>query len=175
MAQATIRQGSRGPDVIAWQKVIGVKADGIFGSGTAAATKAWQKNNGLSADGIVGAKSWAKAQPVLEQYGPPTAAEHAAAALAAQQAPRIVPRPTPKPQITASVPPPTVNAVSSLYAKVVPPAAQAKIAAAKAQVVAAGSKAKVTAQGWPLWMRVAGGAVAGVFGFAGYKAIVGKK
>jgi peptidoglycan hydrolase-like protein with peptidoglycan-binding domain len=174
MAQATIKQGSRGPDVIAWQKVIGVKADGIFGSGTAAATKAWQKNNGLNADGIVGAKSWAKAQPALDQYGPPTAAEHAAAALAAQQVPRIVPKvPTPKPQVT-SVPPPTVNAVSSLYAKVVPPAAQVKVAAAKAQVVAAASKAKVTAQGLPLWARIAGGAIAGVFGFAGYKALAKK-
>lgn len=34
-------------------------ADGIFGSGTAAAVRAWQRDHGLSVDGDVGPKTWA--------------------------------------------------------------------------------------------------------------------
>jgi len=50
----TIRRGSLGIDVSAWQSIIGVKADGIFGAKTEATTKAWQQSHGLKADGIVG-------------------------------------------------------------------------------------------------------------------------
>jgi peptidoglycan hydrolase-like protein with peptidoglycan-binding domain len=57
----TISQGSRGEHVIAWQKIIGVKADGIFGPGTKTATIAWQKERGLKADGIVGPATWTRA------------------------------------------------------------------------------------------------------------------
>lgn len=59
---STIRKGSSGPDVAQWQRLIGVSpADGIFGAGTDAATKAWQASRGLSADGIVGPASWSEA------------------------------------------------------------------------------------------------------------------
>ena len=58
---ATIKQGSTGPDVMLWQTIIGVTADGKFGPGTAAATKTWQASKGLTADGIVGPQSWSKA------------------------------------------------------------------------------------------------------------------
>lgn len=54
----TIKKGSKGKAVKVWQIIIGVTADGNFGSGTESATKTWQKNHGLTADGIVGAKSW---------------------------------------------------------------------------------------------------------------------
>jgi peptidoglycan hydrolase-like protein with peptidoglycan-binding domain len=54
----TIRQGSSGDAVIAWQKIIGVAADGKFGPQTTAATKAFQQQKGLVADGIVGPQSW---------------------------------------------------------------------------------------------------------------------
>lgn len=54
----TIKKGSTGKAVKIWQVIIGVTADGIFGSGTEAKTKAWQTSHGLEADGIVGAKSW---------------------------------------------------------------------------------------------------------------------
>jgi peptidoglycan hydrolase-like protein with peptidoglycan-binding domain len=54
----TIRQGSSGDAVIAWQKIIGVAADGKFGPQTTAATKAFQQQKGLVADGIVGSQSW---------------------------------------------------------------------------------------------------------------------
>lgn len=66
--RATIKQGSKGVDVIAWQQIIGVAADGNFGSGTVTATKAWQSKHGLTADGTVGPKTWSAAigTPVQE-------------------------------------------------------------------------------------------------------------
>ncbi len=56
-----IKQGSSGPNVVEWQRIIGVAADGKFGPGTKAKTIEWQRNHGLSADGIVGQQTWAKA------------------------------------------------------------------------------------------------------------------
>lgn len=56
-----IKRGSSGPDVALWQTIIGVTADGVFGSGTESATIAWQKAHGLYADGIVGTNTWAAA------------------------------------------------------------------------------------------------------------------
>jgi hypothetical protein len=46
--------GSRGEVVKGIQEAVGVKADGIFGKGTAEAVKVWQSKNGLPADGLVG-------------------------------------------------------------------------------------------------------------------------
>lgn len=63
VTHATIRQGSKGADVKAWQAIIGVSADGNFGPATAAATKKWQSDHGLSADGVVGPKTWSAAIP----------------------------------------------------------------------------------------------------------------
>jgi len=54
----TIKKGSKGKAVKVWQVIVGVPADGKFGSITEVATKTWQKNHGLVADGIVGPKSW---------------------------------------------------------------------------------------------------------------------
>jgi hypothetical protein len=56
-----IRRGSVGPEVVAWQKVLGITPDGVFGAQTEAATRAWQAAHGLVADGIVGPDSlhWA--------------------------------------------------------------------------------------------------------------------
>lgn len=59
-----IKEGSKGPAVIEWQTLIGVKADGNFGPGTKSATIGWQKTHTdvegkpLVADGVVGAKTW---------------------------------------------------------------------------------------------------------------------
>jgi peptidoglycan hydrolase-like protein with peptidoglycan-binding domain len=58
-AFATIKLGSTGPDVAAWQKVLGVAADGKFGPQTDAATRSWQRAHGLTPDGVVGPKTWA--------------------------------------------------------------------------------------------------------------------
>lgn len=72
VTHATIRAGSKGADVIAWQQIIGVKADGIFGAGTTAATKTWQTKHGLTADGVVGPKSWSAAVGAPVQEAPTT-------------------------------------------------------------------------------------------------------
>jgi hypothetical protein len=61
----TLRQGMSGPDVAAWQRTLGVAADGIFGPRTATATAAWQAAHGLTADGVVGPRTWAAAGAVL--------------------------------------------------------------------------------------------------------------
>lgn len=61
----TIKKGSRGEAVAKWQRIVGVKPDGNFGSGTDAATKTWQAGHGLQADGVVGPLTWQTAlQPM---------------------------------------------------------------------------------------------------------------
>lgn len=56
----TLRYGSRGTEVVALQKFLEIKADGIFGTQTDKAVKEFQKANGLKADGIVGILTRAK-------------------------------------------------------------------------------------------------------------------
>ncbi len=59
---ATIRKGSTDKATVSqWQRILGISADGIFGTGTETSTKTWQKINGLTADGVVGPASWTKA------------------------------------------------------------------------------------------------------------------
>lgn len=58
MTRGTVRQGSTGSTVVAWQEVLGVTADGKFGPQTKRATIAWQQKHGLTADGIVGPMTW---------------------------------------------------------------------------------------------------------------------
>jgi len=48
-----LHRGSKGSEVVALQKIIGVPADGDFGPGTEAALKKWQKSKGLPTTGIV--------------------------------------------------------------------------------------------------------------------------
>jgi len=56
---ATIRRGSRGPDVVKWQTIVGaLPADGIFGPKTEAATRQYQSANKLVPDGVVGPATW---------------------------------------------------------------------------------------------------------------------
>ncbi len=55
-----IRKGSKGEDVRKLQELLGITADGIFGSVTKAAVLAYQSANGLKADGIVGPLTWGK-------------------------------------------------------------------------------------------------------------------
>lgn len=58
---ATIKQGDSGPDVVAWQKIIKVTADGKFGPATDKATRTWQQQHGITPDGIVGQQTWSVA------------------------------------------------------------------------------------------------------------------
>ncbi len=58
--EAVISSGDRGPDVLAVQKRLnalgaGIKEDGVFGKGTAAAVMVFQGKNGIRPDGAVGA------------------------------------------------------------------------------------------------------------------------
>src|SRR5690348_9689562 len=56
----TLRLGSTGADVAAWQKFLSVQklkpgpADGIFGAGTELATRLFQQSQNLTADGVAG-------------------------------------------------------------------------------------------------------------------------
>lgn len=54
----TLREGSRGDAVALWQRLIGVKPDGIFGPVTLARTRQFQAARGVGADGIVGPITW---------------------------------------------------------------------------------------------------------------------
>ena len=60
-----IKKGSEGLAVKVWQAIIGVTADGIFGSNTQSKTKTFQSNYGLSADGVVGKNTWAKGIDII--------------------------------------------------------------------------------------------------------------
>lgn len=55
-----LKNGSKGTDVQALQKFLGLNADGYFGPVTEKAVRDWQAKNGLAADGIVGPGTWAK-------------------------------------------------------------------------------------------------------------------
>ena len=55
-----VKKGDKNDLVKQIQKVLGLSADGIFGSGTEASVKEFQTKNGLTADGIVGAGTLAK-------------------------------------------------------------------------------------------------------------------
>lgn len=83
---ALIAQGSTGADVALWQKILGVAADGVFGSGTDAATKKWQTAHGLNPDGKVGQNTWAKALGNASSAPVPTAAAAPAGASLAMAA-----------------------------------------------------------------------------------------
>jgi hypothetical protein len=62
MARQTIRRGSTGPDVDAWQALMKLKVDSNFGPLTEQKTIDWQRANNLVADGVVGPVSWATAE-----------------------------------------------------------------------------------------------------------------
>ena len=54
----TIKRGDKGLTVRKAQKLLGVRADGIFGKKTDLAVRMFQKNHGLKVDGIVGPNTW---------------------------------------------------------------------------------------------------------------------
>lgn len=54
----TIKKGSKGKAVKIWQIIVGVEADGDFGSKTQTATIEFQRKYKLAQDGIVGENTW---------------------------------------------------------------------------------------------------------------------
>lgn len=60
----TLKQGSTGEYVLAWQKFLNMSGypcgieDGIFGKNTRLAVIDYQRDHGLTADGIIGSKTW---------------------------------------------------------------------------------------------------------------------
>lgn len=54
-----LRQGAKGPDVLALQRALGIQGDGEFGPATYRAVVAFQQSRGLTPDGIVGRMTWA--------------------------------------------------------------------------------------------------------------------
>lgn len=57
-ARETIRKGSTGEDVRAWQHIVGAPVDGVFGLLTDAKTRVWQAAHELDPDGVVGPLTW---------------------------------------------------------------------------------------------------------------------
>lgn len=55
----TLRRGSTGEEVKHLQRMLGARADGIFGPNTEEGVEDFQERHGLQADGIVGPKTWA--------------------------------------------------------------------------------------------------------------------
>lgn len=58
--RATLRRGSRGPDVVELQQRLRLTADGIFGPKTDRAVRQFQRKSGLKVDGIVGPATWGR-------------------------------------------------------------------------------------------------------------------
>ena len=58
LAEKTVERGDRGPTVRKLQRLLGVRADGVFGKGTVRAVKRFQRRRGLKADGIAGPGTW---------------------------------------------------------------------------------------------------------------------
>ena len=70
-----LRFGSRGPEVAAVQRALGIPADGVFGRQTRRAVRSFQRTNGLLVDGVVGpATRGALGVAADGEYGPVTRA-----------------------------------------------------------------------------------------------------
>jgi peptidoglycan hydrolase-like protein with peptidoglycan-binding domain len=57
-AERTVERGDRGATVKKLQRLLHVRADGIFGTGTKRKLKRFQRSHGLTADGIAGPATW---------------------------------------------------------------------------------------------------------------------
>ena len=61
-----LKLGSKGTEVVELQKLLGIKADGLFGKKTESAVIGFQQRNDLQPDGIVGTATWS----ILKKYSP---------------------------------------------------------------------------------------------------------
>jgi len=57
-----LKRGAHGHNVVRVQRIVGVQADGVFGTGTKRAVKRFQRRRGLAVDGVVGPATWAAMQ-----------------------------------------------------------------------------------------------------------------
>lgn len=57
-SRPTLRRGDRGPHVANLQRLLALKADGIFGPNTEQAVRLFQQSKGLKVDGVVGPATW---------------------------------------------------------------------------------------------------------------------
>lgn len=85
-----IKQGSTGNAVKAWQKIVGTKESGVFDATLVQLTKAWQTQHGLKADGIVGPMTWAASAVVLNTPGAVSSAPVFSKANAAKVADAVI-------------------------------------------------------------------------------------
>ena len=162
----TIKKGSRGPTVAKWQRMIGVTADGNFGSGTDTATRKWQSDHNLTPDGVVGVQSWAEALKTTSPTG--------MLALEWNQASPEIPAP-PAP---ANVIPPVVGSTPLYQVAPGQPAtgfAQPSKVASVVQAPVATQEASImgSVSALPLWAKVLG--ILGLGGVAVYYGNEGKK
>lgn len=56
----TLHKGDKGTEVVELQKLLGIKADGDFGTITESGVRSFQYTHGIIADGIVGVATWMK-------------------------------------------------------------------------------------------------------------------
>ena len=171
-----IKQGSKGPAVIEWQKILGVNADGNFGPGTHSATVGWQKSHKgadgkpLTPDGIVGQKTWQAALGVKAADAPPVKEEQSflsalnpfssspAPAAPVAVATASKPKPATKPPVTtAAKPAPVQTQAPATGAATSTPSAVASSGSGKTstlQVAQAGMFGALDKV--PLWAKVMG-------------------
>jgi len=58
LAEKTVERGDRGPTVRKLQRLLHVRADGVFGRSTVRAVKRFQRRRGMKADGVAGPATW---------------------------------------------------------------------------------------------------------------------
>ncbi len=76
-AAPTLERGDRGRAVAALQRALLVRADGLFGRGTARAVRRFQRRHGLHADGVAGPATWGALRGVAHRRRAARAARHA--------------------------------------------------------------------------------------------------
>ncbi|WP_435199702.1 peptidoglycan-binding protein [Janibacter sp. GS2] len=91
----SVRKGSRGAAVKELQKILGLTADGVFGSGTDKAVRAFQKKKSLRVDGFVTSNVWKalKGEPYVKNGSTASAARSSLAPAPNSSTPTSTPAP----------------------------------------------------------------------------------
>ncbi len=95
-SRPTVSQGSTGTHVRALQQALGIRVDGVYGSGTASAVRSFQSAAGLPADGVVGNRTWLALELICPSDGSSDSSS-------ATPAPRPSPTPAPTPSPPAAL------------------------------------------------------------------------